>query len=318
MSELLARNADCIVWLARYMERAENLARILGVAETFARDRAGRNWLAVVQINADEERFFARNRVADAKTVPHFYILDPENPNSILSSIKSARENARTLRPLISIEMWRQINRMNSWMAGLSANAVAPANLAALCDEIKEACQLHVGITEGTFYRDQAHYFYHLGKSIERADQTTRLLDIKYHTLLPRPEDVGSALDTSHWNALLKGVAGYQASRRVMAGKITPRSVAAFLLFSDSFPRSVILCVRQMEWLLTQLRTRYSLRGGVKALELMDELRAVLSEKTIDDVIALGLHEFLDWVQRQLIMIFAEIQQSFGMARPTD
>lgn len=318
MSELLARNADCIVWLARYMERAENLARILGVAETFARDRAGRNWLAVVQINADEERFLARHRVADAKTVPYFYILDPDNPNSILSSIKSARENARTLRPLISIEMWRQINRMNSWMAGLSANAVAPANLAALCDEIKEACQLHVGITEGTFYRDQAHYFYHLGKSIERADQTTRLLDIKYHTLLPRPEDVGSALDTSHWNALLKGVAGYQASRRVMAGKITPRSVAAFLLFSDSFPRSVILCVRQMEWLLTQLRTRYSLRGGVRALELMDELRAVLSEKTIDDVIALGLHEFLDWVQRQLIMIFAEIQQSFGMPRPTD
>jgi uncharacterized alpha-E superfamily protein len=318
MTELLARNADCIIWLARYMERAENLARILGVAETFARDRAGRNWLAVVQINADEERFFARHRVADAHTVPHFYILDPDNSNSILSSVKAARENARTLRPLISIEMWRQINRLNSWMTGLSANAVAPANLVALCEEIKEACQLHMGITEGTFYRDQAHYFYHLGKSIERADQTTRLLDIKYHTLLPRPEDVGSALDTSHWNALLKAVAGYQASRRVMAGKITPRSVAAFLLFSDSFPRSVILCVRQMEWLLTQLRTRYQLRGGVKALELMDELRAVLTEKTIDDVIAMGLHEFLDWVQRQLIMIFAEIQQSFGMARPDD
>lgn len=318
MTELLARNADCILWLARYMERAENLARILGVAETFARDRTGRNWLAVVQINADEELFFARHRVADARTVPHFYVLDTDNPNSIISSIKAARENARTLRPLISIEMWRQINRMNSWMAGLSANAVMPANLAALCEEIKEACQLHMGITEGTFYRDQAHYFYHLGKAIERADQTTRLLDIKYHTLLPRPEDVGSALDISHWNALLKAVAGYQASRRVLAGRISPSSVAAFLLFSDSFPRSVSLCVRQMDWLLTQLRTRYHLRGGSKALELLDELRAALSEQTIEQVIDHGLHEFIDWVQSQLNLIFAEIQGTFCVVRTAE
>ncbi|OAN44756.1 hypothetical protein A6A04_08025 [Paramagnetospirillum marisnigri] len=315
MSELLARNAGSIIWLARYMERIENLARILGVAETFARDRAGRNWLPVVQINADEERFFARHRVADARTVPHFYVLDRDNPTSIISSLRSARENARSLRPLISIEMWRQLNRMTSWMSSLSDNATAQANLNALCTEIKEACQLHAGITEGTFYRDQAHYFYMLGKALERADQTTRLLDIKYHTLLPRPEDVGSALDTSHWNALLKAAAGYQASRRVLLGSITPRSVAAFLLFSDSFPRSVILCVRQMDWLLTQLRTRYSLRGGARALELLDELRASLTERSIDDVINHGLHEFIDWIQQHLILIFAEIHQTFCTSR---
>ncbi|MBI3444524.1 MAG: alpha-E domain-containing protein [Magnetospirillum sp.] len=315
MSELLARNADSIIWLARYMERIENLARILGVAETFARDRSGANWLPVVQINADGERFFARHRIADAQTVPHFYILDPENPTSIISSVRAARENARSLRPLISIEMWRQINRMSSWMTGLSANAVSPGNLSALCTEIKEACQLHVGITEGTFYRDQAHYFYHLGKNLERADQTTRLLDIKYHTLLPRPEDVGSPLDISHWNALLKAAAGYQASRRVLAGSITPKSVAAFLLFSDSFPRSVILCVRQMDWLLTQLRSRYNLRGGGEALELLDELRAVLSDRNIDDVINAGLHEFIDWIQKQLMLIFAELREAFCPSR---
>jgi uncharacterized alpha-E superfamily protein len=311
MSELLARNADCILWLARYMERIENLARILGVAETFARDQDGRNWLAVVQINADEERFFERHRVADAKTVPHFYIVDRDNPNSIVSSMRAARENARTLRPLISIEMWRQINRMFSWITGLSDNAVSLANLSALCTEIKEGCQLHLGITEGTFYRDQAYYFYMLGKNLERADQTTRLLDIKYHTLLPRPEDVGSALDVSHWNALLRAAAGYQASRRVLAGQITPKSVAAFLLFSDSFPRSVIFCVRQADWLLTQVRTRYNLRGGAKALELLDELRAALTQQGIDDVINHGLHEFIDWLQQHLILIFAEINEGF-------
>ncbi|RAU20118.1 alpha-E domain-containing protein [Paramagnetospirillum kuznetsovii] len=315
MSDLLSRNADSIIWLARYMERIENLARILGVAETFARDRAGRNWLPVVQINADEERFFKRHRVADAGTVPHFYILDQDNPNSIISSMRAARENARSLRPLISTEMWRQINRMSTWMGGLSVNAVSQANLSALCTEIKEACQLHGGITEGTFYRDQAHYFYMLGKSLERADQTTRLLDIKYHTLLPRAEDVGSALDVSHWNALLRAAAGYQASRRVFAGTITPRNVAAFMLFSDSFPRSVILCVRQMDWLLTQLRTRYHLRGGARALELLDELRAALTDQTIDAVINRGLHEFIDWVQQHLMLIFGEIREAFCQSR---
>lgn len=315
MSELLSRNADDIIWLARYMERAENLARILGVAETFSRDRAGRNWLAVVQINADEERFFARHRVADAHTVPHFYILDPDNPNSVISSVRAARENARSLRPLLSTEMWRQLNRMSRWMGGLSANAVSQANLSALCTEIKEACQLHLGITEGTFYRDQAHYFYWLGKNIERADQTTRLLDIKYHTLLPRVEDVGSPLDTSHWGALLRAAAGYQAARRVLGGTLTPKSVAAFLLFSDSFPRSVILCVRQMDWLLAQLRSRYHLRGGARAMELLDELRAALSDQTIDHVVDHGLHEFIDWVQRQLILIFSEIRETFCQSR---
>lgn len=315
MSELLSRNADSIIWLARYMERIENLARILGVAETFARDQGGRNWMAVVRINADEERFFARQRIADARTVPYFYILDTDNPTSILSSMRAARENARSLRPLISTEMWRQLNQMSSWMGALSANAVAPANLSALCTEIKEACQLHLGITEGTFYRDQAHYFYMLGKNLERADQTTRLLDIKYHTLLPRPEDVGSPLDISHWNALLRAAAGYQASRRVLAGAITPKNVAAFLLFSDSFPRSVILCVRQMDWLLTQLRTRYHLRGGSRALELLDELRAALTEQTIDDIINRGLHEFIDWVQQHLILVFGEISDTFCQSR---
>ncbi|MBF0130605.1 MAG: alpha-E domain-containing protein [Alphaproteobacteria bacterium] len=311
MSELLSSNADCIIWMARYMERIENLARTLGVAETFADDRTGNGWLPIVQIQADEERFFARHRVADARTVPHFYILDQDNPTSIISSLRSVRENARALRPLISIEMWRQINQMSSWMAGLSENAVTQANLSALCTEIKEACQLHQGITEGTFYRDQAHYFYLLGKNLERADQTTRLLDIKSHTLSRRPDDVNSPLDTSHWNALLRSSGGYQASRRVLAGSITPRSVAAFLLFSDSFPRSVILCVRQMDWLLTQLRTRYNLRGGTKALELLDELLAALTDRTIDDVVDHGLHEFLDWVQQHLILIFSEIHETF-------
>lgn len=315
MQELLARNADCILWLARYMERIENLARILDVTETFARNQDGSNWLSVVQINADEKRFFERYPVADARTVPLFYIIDRDNPTSIVSTMRAARENARTLRPLISIEMWRQLNRMNAWLGSLTAEHLSQPNLSPLCNQIKEACQLHVGITEGTFYRDQANYFYLLGKNLERADQTTRLHDIKYHTLLPKPEDVGSPLDISQWNALLRAAAGYQAARRVLGGNITPHTVSAFLLFSDSFPRSVSLCVRQLDWLLNTLRSRYHLRGGGKAQEVLDELRAALNDQSIEDIIDRGLHEFLDWIQRQLLAITAEIEEAFCRTR---
>ncbi|MBF0563320.1 MAG: alpha-E domain-containing protein [Alphaproteobacteria bacterium] len=311
MSELLATNAECILWLARYLERVENLARILDVTETFARDRTDRNWLSVVQINADERRFFEHHAKADTHTVPHFYILDPDNPSSIVSLVRAARENARALRSLVSTEMWRQLNHMNGWLLGLRESDIAPEHLSTLCRAIKEGCQLQTGITEGTFYRDQAYYFYLFAKYLERADQTTRLLDIKYHTLLPRPEDVGSPLDIGQWNALLRAAAGYQASRRVLAGNFTPATVAAFLLFSDSFPRSVSLCVRQMESLLSQVRSRYSLRGGGAALEGLDELRVALTDQTIKDVIANGLHEFIDWIQLRLIAVSNEVLKDF-------
>ena len=206
---LLARYADCIFWLARYVERAENLARILDVNETFSRDsRGGQNWLSILQLNADEKRFLAAHSEATAYSVVRFYVVDAGNPTSIVSAIRSARENARTLRPLISTEMWVQLNVFYSYLAALGEVDLVPGRLAALFGSIKEACQTHTGITDGTFFRDQGWYFYQLGRYIERADQTTRLLDIKYHLLLPSLSDVGSPIDVSQWHALLRSAVG--------------------------------------------------------------------------------------------------------------
>lgn len=311
MAHLLSRYAECVFWLARYMERVENIARILDVTETFARDRGGRNWLSVVQINADEERFFARHQTADAASVLHFYLLDGANPTSIQASLQAARENARTIRSLISIEMWSQINVLHHTVRALTPADIESHRLAKLCADLRHACQTHTGIVEGTFYRDEAWYFYSLGRYLERADQTTRLLDIKYHLLLPKVTDVGSALDLSQWNALLRAVAGYQAFRRLYSGRMTPAAVTGFLLFSDSFPRSVSLCLRQVDWYLTQLRTRYALRGGAAAMERLDEMRAALADQTVDHVIRHGLHEFLDWLQMQNGALAAELGQAF-------
>lgn len=309
---LLARYAECIFWMARYMERAENLARILDVHETFARDtRGATNWFSIVQLNADEKDFFSRHERPTAEAVIHYYMFDTQHTNSLVSMLRIARENARVLRPWISTEMWTQINVFHNKLVEMSRQDVPLPNLSATCTWIKEQCQTHTGITEGTFYRDQGWYFYQLGKYIERADQTTRLLDIKYHTLLPWPADVGSILDVSQWTTVLRSTAGYHAFRRVYPRGMSPTTVAGFMMFNEGFPRSVVMCVRQIDGYLTRLRSRYTLRGGAEAAERVDELLGALLSRPIDAVIRDGLHEYLDSVQAQLSGITNEIGNAF-------
>ena len=310
--QLLSRYAEALFWLARYMERIENLARVLDVTDTFVRHGADQSgWRSVVQINADEERFLKHYGEANAENVARFYLVDRENPTSILSSLFAARENARTLRPLISTEMWSQINIFYNKVRLLTEADAAPSRVSGLCAYLKEQCQSHAGITDGTFFRDQSWAFYCIGKFIERGDQTSRLVDIKYHTLLPRVEDVGSAVDISQWHALLRAASGYHAYRRIHPNGMTPSSVAGFLLMNHSFPRSVTLCVRQIEIYLGQLSSNYGLRGAQEAQERLDELRAALMDQTIQQILGRGLHEFLDWVQLQFIALQAAIAGSF-------
>jgi len=309
---LLARYADCIFWLARYVERAENLARILDVNETFSRDsRGGQNWRSIVQLNSDEERFFATHRTASVHSVANFYVVDADNPTSIVSTIRYARENARTLRSLISTEMWVQLNIFYNRLVALSAADLAPGNLARLFATVKEACQTHTGITEGTFFRDQGWYFYQIGRYIERADQTTRLLDIKYHLLLPSISDVGSPTDFSQWDALLRSAAGYHAYRRLHTASTTPARVAGFLLLNPAFPRSVHHCMREVGRLLGEVKSRYALRHGNDAAEELDRLQALLGTLDISAILGGGLHEFLDSIQRQLIAVTRELSTAF-------
>ncbi len=318
---LLSRYAESLFWLARYMERIENLARILDVTDTFVRsstDAAATGnaadapgWRSVVQINSDEERFYTRHKEANARTVPAFYVLDRDNPTSIVSTIMSARENARTLRPLISTEMWMQINVFFQQVRALTEDDIAPSRLSSLCATLKEACQLHTGITEGTFFRDQGWAFYSIGKYLERADQTTRLVDIKFYTLLPSVADVGGQLDIGQWNAVLRAAAGYHAFRRVYPTGMSAATVAGFLLLNRSFARSLSLCVWMVQWHLGQLRSAYGLRQAGRALERLDTLRASLVERDITGIITGGLHEFLDWAQREMILLHGDVAGAF-------
>ncbi len=309
---LLARYAEALFWLGRYVERAENLARVLRVNDLFARDRTGaKDWLPIVQINSDEDRFARRYGDASAASVLQFYVRDGDNPTSLIFSIRAARENARTLRPLISTEMWVHINALYARVNALTAADLEPARRVQVFDELRQECQAQAGIVEGSLHRDQGWYFHQIGRYLERADQTTRMLDIKYHKLLPRPSDVGSPLDIGQWTALLRSASAYHAFLRLHVGHMTPGAVVGFLLLNQQFPRSVHLCVRTVEQLLTEVKSHYMLRGATGAMEELDAMRAALGSLTVTEILAGGLHEFLDILQRQIIAVGLDIAEAF-------
>ncbi len=304
---LIARHAGSALWLARYMERIENVARLLDVTKTFAGEgEAGRNWLALLRINGDGPAFFAKHSYADASSVARFYLLDATNPTSVQTAIAAARENARTLRALISTEMWLQINVFHTSIRALSEADIGADHLSSVCAMLKEGVQEHTGVTEGTFYRDQCWHFYMLGRHLERTDQITRLIDTKFNALLP-PSANDAAIDAGEWNALLRAAAGYHAYRREYPHGYVPREVAGFLLLNGAFPRSAGLNLAQVDWHLNQLRSRYHLRGTFRALERLDELQGMLVSATIDEILSRGLSPFLDAVQREVAALHDDI-----------
>lgn len=308
MDSLLARFAENSFWMARYMERAENLARILDVNETFAQNGEGvKEWLPIVQLYDDSERFFSGHEEATADAVLHFYVLDRANPTSITATVAAARENARTLRHLISTESWTHLNVFYNRLQKLTLDDLALSNLSRVCAGLKEDCQLHTGIIEGTGYRSQSWYAYQIGKQIERMDQTTRLLDINYHRLLAAVDESGSPLDASQWNALLRSAAGYHAFRRIHPRGMQPAKVAEFLLFDLAFPRSVALCARELDGLIAALAALIGETETPMPTGTLETLRRIGRESSIEAVLEGGLHEYLDQLQRHLTALTDEL-----------
>jgi uncharacterized alpha-E superfamily protein len=216
----------------------------------------------------------------------------------VLCSLWLARENARSVRHLVSLELWTQLNVFYNRILDLKPDALALSRLSALCGSIKEDCQLHTGIVEGTFYRDQGWYFYQIGKYLERADQTTRLLDIKYHRLLASSSAADGLSDESQWNALLRSAAGYHAFRRVHWRGMRPQDVAGFLLSNSSFPRSVKTCTGEVRARLEDLHRLLAIAETapiVEAAAAMDERLGTLDMAKLLDS---GLHDYLDSLQQ--------------------
>lgn len=312
MSNLLARHAESIFWLARQVERANSIARILDVNESFSRDARGEHdWESVLRLFADERAFDVTERRPTAEAVVHFYIMDERNPSSVRSCIRMARENARALRPLISTEMWVQLNGFHNRLNRLRKADLKVENLNRLCSYIKESCQTHSGITAETLYRDESWFFHQIGRAIERADQTTRLVDVKYQVLLPSPADVGSPVDEAQWNTVLRSAAGFHAFRRLSPQSLSPARVVEFLVLDRRFPRSVAACVLAANEHLHELRLKYGHSGKRAASNRLRRLTASLAEDTAEELIARGLHERLDAMQLELAEVTDALGQEF-------
>jgi len=312
LAKLLARSAECVFWLARQVERADSLARVLDVNAAFSHSAKGElNWTGVLKLYSCEPDFSKRYKQADAVSVLRYFILDRDNSGSIVSTVMQARENARTLRPLISTEMWEQLNRFYAQMRELAPRDLMPDRLHALLSSVKEGCQTSFGITTETFFRDEAWSFYLLGQQIERADQTTRLVDAKYQTLLPRPQDIGSPLDISQWNALLRSAAGFHAYRRVHPRELSPARVVGFLLLNERFPRAVRTCSTIASSTVRKLRREHELITGSESETVLTNLRDALMAMSAEQVIDRGLHETLDWIQSELIVATNRLGEEF-------
>ena len=209
---LLSRVANSVYWLGRYIERAENVARFIDVNHNLMLDLpsgSADQWRPIVDTTGDHAEFAKRYGAATQENVVRFLAFDPQNPNSIYSRVLTARENARSVRETISSEMWQQINSLYLLITGASRQTV-PESLPQFCHTLRMACHLFQGITEVTMSHNEGWHFIRLGTTLERADKTTRILDVKYFILLPAISDVGTPYDDVQWSAVLKSVSGFE------------------------------------------------------------------------------------------------------------
>ena len=298
---MLSRVADSLYWINRNVERAENISRFVEVSEAMALDcppGSAEPWLPLIDACGDRELFDTLYPQGTPEDVVCFLVREPKNPSCIVNCIAIARENARQIREVITTEMWEQINDLH-WTLQESDTfwALQPQEQ---LREIRRACQLFYGVTDATLSRDLSWQFSRLGRLIERADKTTRILDVKYFLLLPSPEEVGGVLDELQWISLLRTAGAYQMFRQAQQQGITPRAVAAFLLLDPIFPRSVRYCLEGISKALGVIRSS-AVPGPPDDLECLSGLMlASWSFVRIDDLIGQGLHEAIDHFQSDL------------------
>lgn len=309
---MLSRVADSLFWISRYIERAENIARSIDVNLCLLLDLPGedRHWDPVIQTAGCSRDFYQKYAKATSENVMDFLTLDTENPASIINCVSIARENARCIRETITLEMWLLINKFYHRLHEKNIKAEMLNNPHNFFTEIKEFCQLYVGIQDGTMSHNEGWNFAWLGKMLERADQTSRILDVKYYILLPDVSMIGMSLDTVQWTALLKSVSAFEMFRKTYSS-VTPQNVSEFLLLNKEFPRSVMYCLEHAERALNKItETKFS-NNGEKTKRVLGKLKSQLEYATIDEVISKGLHETIDDIQLRLSHVNAAIRNDF-------
>lgn len=294
---MLSRTAESLYWLARYVERADTMARLLEVGYRMAlMPSAGagyRNeWAPLVSAAGSSggfsEKFGEEVRQRDVET---WLFFDRDNRSSVISCLKAARQNGRAVRTALTNEMWEALNTAYLELRDIERRPRSEAPLPQLCDWTKRQAALFRGATEGTHLQNDGYDFLKLGWYLERGDNTARILDVKYYVLLPTIDMIGGGIDTYQWSTLLRALSAFRAFHWTYGGEYSPRKIAHFLILNRACPRSLLHCLSQTETHLERLSRAYGHRTA--AHDRLRVLYGELSEAEVDDVIREGLHEFL-------------------------
>ena len=293
---MLSRTADHLFWMARYTERAENTARMLDVnVQTCMLPQSDEDnaqvWRALLGISELEHRFAEHYDVLGAREVIDFMVRDPANPSSVVSCLTEARENARAVRGTLTTEVWETQNQTWLDMQKMLKTNMLEDDPSKFFEWVKYRSHLSRGVTLGTMLRDEAVHFIRLGTFLERADNTARILDVKFHsgTAAPAVRDAMNQRDFYYWGALLRSVSGFEIYRKVYRDVITPARIAELLMLRADMPRSLLACMDEVVHNLGEVRNDVS----ADTERLAGRLRAALQFAKIDDILEAGLHDTL-------------------------
>lgn len=309
---MLSRTADHLYWMARYIERAENMARVLDVTHNMslvlnAAETEAELWTPVLQISGNLEAYEEAYETYTASNVIHYIAMHEDNPSSIYFCLRAARENARAVRAAMTSETWENINSLWLEFNQFIGTDLAKFGLHEFCDWVKSRSHLFRGVSYGTMLRDDAFHFLRLGTFIERSDNTARLLDVKYHLLESDNADDQGPIDYYEWSAVLRSVSAFQAYQKIFSDTIEPMRVAELLILREDMPRSLHACLSEIAPILERLTAR---RGG-ECMRLAGELHSRLRYGRMQDIFAEGLHEFLEDFILRNNNLGLEIQRTF-------
>lgn len=310
---MLSRIAQGMYGLARRIERIENMTRILDVNHRMSLERAYYSdldvWSPILAISGSRQLFDSLYPGISEKNVYDFLLLSEDNPDSVVCCLRAAREAARIMRDQISEEMWRHLNLMHMELAQVNLEQVLGEGSFDFNHRIQSFCSGWHGLADNTMVHGQAWLFLRLGRFLERGLMTSRILEIKYHLLLPTPDEIGRPLDLHQWQALLRSVSGFEAYRRLYKAKIAPARVVDLLLFSTHFPRSVHFCIHAVADALSRIGAGTEAQRNLH--NLVDGFLAELSSCMGDLVLAEGLKPHLEAMQQRFDVIHHQIVESY-------
>jgi uncharacterized alpha-E superfamily protein len=310
---MLSRTADNLYWIARYMERAETTARLLEVGSRIALlpSAAGyRNeWDSLLRASGTANGFARKYGEAVQRNIESYLFFDHDNSSSVASCITRARENARIVRTALTTQVWDALNTAFQELKALERRPRSELELSQLTEWTMRHAAMVRGAIDATLLRDGGWDFLNLGYLLERADNTARLMDVKYYVLLPRVDYVGSGLDNYQWTTLLRAMSAHRAFHWAYGGEVTAAKIADFLILNPQCPRSLMTCLVGVDLHLGRLEKSYNRR--TEAQEVADRMLAGLARLTVDDVFEEGLHEFLSRVIRETAHLGAVVQATY-------